>query len=137
MFKVNNELNFEHISHLVLVFLLLTLSRQMPAGLRLCQRYIMEFICDNPTLYQMKTSENQRWCHGWHCRYLKGSLLYHEERLKYFYASFIYFYFFYFYSARQFSHARFSRNWKSFEQTNSDGRKFDWFKVNCDNESKN
>ena len=25
--------NFEHISHLVLVFLLLTLSRQMPAGI--------------------------------------------------------------------------------------------------------
>ena len=25
--------NFEHISHLILVFLLLTLSRQMPAGL--------------------------------------------------------------------------------------------------------
>ena len=38
MFKVNNSrsgifiVNFEHISHLVLVFLLLTLSRQMPAG---------------------------------------------------------------------------------------------------------
>ena len=26
--------NFEHISHLVLVFLLLTLNRQMPAGKR-------------------------------------------------------------------------------------------------------
>ena len=49
MFKVNNKdiserrswrrsgvfiVNFEHISHLVLVFLLLILSRQMPYGLR-------------------------------------------------------------------------------------------------------
>ena len=48
MFKINNKdtrttlccrsdvfiVNFEHISHLVLVFLLLTLSRQMPAGTR-------------------------------------------------------------------------------------------------------
>ena len=47
MFKINNKdtrttlccrsdvfiVNFEHISHLVLVFLLLILSRQMPAGL--------------------------------------------------------------------------------------------------------
>ena len=45
MFKVNNKdtrttpvglvsfFNFEHISHLVLVFLLLTLNMQMPAGL--------------------------------------------------------------------------------------------------------
>ena len=39
MFKVNTWrrsvifiINFEHISHLVLVFLLLTLSRYMPAG---------------------------------------------------------------------------------------------------------
>ena len=38
MFKVNNKdigtfiVNFEHISHLALVFLLLTLSREMPAG---------------------------------------------------------------------------------------------------------
>ena len=36
MFKVNNKdifiVNFEHILHLVMVFLLLTLSRQMPAG---------------------------------------------------------------------------------------------------------
>ena len=41
MFKVNKEdrrrsgifiVNFEHISHFVLVFLLLALSRQMPAG---------------------------------------------------------------------------------------------------------
>ena len=44
MFKVNNKrhwrrsgffiVNFEHISHLVLVFLLLTLSRSMPAGIK-------------------------------------------------------------------------------------------------------
>ena len=45
MFKVNNKVvqwrrsgifivNFEHISHLALVFLLLTLSKQMPAGLK-------------------------------------------------------------------------------------------------------
>ena len=42
MFKVNNKdirktpgifvVNFEHISYIVLVFLLITLSRQMPAG---------------------------------------------------------------------------------------------------------
>ena len=36
MFKVNNKdvfiVNFEHISHLVLMFLLLALSRSMPAG---------------------------------------------------------------------------------------------------------
>ena len=37
MFKVNNKdsnfiVNFEHISHLVLVFLLLTLNMQLPAG---------------------------------------------------------------------------------------------------------
>ena len=36
MFKVNNKdtrtVNFEHISHLVLVFLLLTLNMQMPAA---------------------------------------------------------------------------------------------------------
>ena len=41
MFKVNNRnttgafiVNFEYISHLVLVFLLLTLNRWMPAGIR-------------------------------------------------------------------------------------------------------
>ena len=36
MFKVNNKdviLNFERISHLVLVFLLLTLNMKLPAGL--------------------------------------------------------------------------------------------------------
>ena len=39
MFKVNNKdtglliVNFEHISHLVLVFLLLTLNMQLPAGI--------------------------------------------------------------------------------------------------------
>ena len=39
MLKVNNEdtgvflVNFEHISHLVLVFLLLTLHMQLPAGI--------------------------------------------------------------------------------------------------------
>ena len=40
MFKVNNKAgvfiaNFEHISHLVLRFLLLALSRKMPVGLLL------------------------------------------------------------------------------------------------------
>ena len=38
MFKVNNKdtifiVNFKHISHLVLVFLLLTLNMYLPAGL--------------------------------------------------------------------------------------------------------
>ena len=37
MFKVNYKntfiINFEHISHLVLVFLLLTLNMQLPAGM--------------------------------------------------------------------------------------------------------
>ena len=34
MFKVNNkDINFERMSHLALVFLLLTLSRQISAGL--------------------------------------------------------------------------------------------------------
>ena len=39
MFKVNNKdtrttiVSFEHISHLVLVFLLLTLNMQLPAGI--------------------------------------------------------------------------------------------------------
>ena len=41
MFKINNKdrrrsgifiVNFEHISHLILVFLLLTLNMQLPAG---------------------------------------------------------------------------------------------------------
>ena len=39
--------NFEHISHLVLVFLLLTLSRQMPAGLRIFQANIHLFKVSN------------------------------------------------------------------------------------------
>ena len=52
--------NFEHISHLVLVFLLLNLSRQMPAGgaafyqsntlktyLRHCQIFMMELFREN------------------------------------------------------------------------------------------
>ena len=41
MFKVNNKdtrivfiVDFEHISHLVLVFLLLTLNMQLPAGMK-------------------------------------------------------------------------------------------------------
>ena len=37
MFKVRNKdsvfiVNFEHISHLILVFVLLSLSKEMPAG---------------------------------------------------------------------------------------------------------
>ena len=36
--------NFEHISHLVLVFLLLTLSRQMPAGIAPTE---LQFITQN------------------------------------------------------------------------------------------
>ena len=46
MFKVNNKdtrtttVNFEHISHIALVFLFLTLISQMPAGLVItCQIY--------------------------------------------------------------------------------------------------
>ena len=52
--------NFEHISHLFLVFLLLNLSRQMPAGgaafyqsntlktyLRHCQIFMMELFREN------------------------------------------------------------------------------------------
>ena len=57
MFKVNNEgtrttplskvfiANFEHISHFVLVFLLLTLSRYMPAGVqvvKLCSEHVLQ-----------------------------------------------------------------------------------------------
>ena len=45
MFKVNNRsgifVNFEHISHLVLVFLLLTLNKQMLAG-----NILFEFVSD-------------------------------------------------------------------------------------------
>ena len=45
--------NFEHISHLALVFVLLTLSRYMPAGIRKCvkqiikiaQIYVRKFSC--------------------------------------------------------------------------------------------
>ena len=45
MFKVNNK-DFEPISYLVLVFLLLVLSRKMPAGLRL-NYYFWKFeICN-------------------------------------------------------------------------------------------
>ena len=36
--------NFEHISHLVLLFLLLTLSRQMPAGIAPTE---LQFITQN------------------------------------------------------------------------------------------
>ena len=41
MFKVNNKdiINFENISHLVLVFLLLTLSRQITVGKGQCQKW--------------------------------------------------------------------------------------------------
>ena len=35
--------NFEHISHLVLLFLLLTLTRQMPAGIRLSGLLLTQF----------------------------------------------------------------------------------------------
>ena len=45
MFKVNNK-DFEPISHLVLVFLLLALSRKIPTGLRL-NYYFWKFeICN-------------------------------------------------------------------------------------------
>ena len=54
MFKVNNKdakcrsgvfiVNFEHISHLVLVFLLLTLNMQLPAGKLVLVRFV-QFIC--------------------------------------------------------------------------------------------
>ena len=56
MFKINNKetisavfiINFEHISHLVLVFLLLTLSRQMPARLHITAYFVFHtfIICD-------------------------------------------------------------------------------------------
>ena len=54
MFKVNNKVtrttplaltfivNFEHISHLVLVFLLLTLNMQLPAGKKSLWMYSSE-----------------------------------------------------------------------------------------------
>ena len=55
MIKVNNKensavfiVNFEHISHLVLVFLLLTLSRQMPAGLSYALK--VSFADQNPRI---------------------------------------------------------------------------------------
>ena len=38
--------NFEHISHLVLVFLLLTLNMQLPAGLKLYLRLSSEAMAD-------------------------------------------------------------------------------------------
>ena len=48
MFKVNDKdnsvfiVNFEHISPLVLVFLLLTLNMQLPAGSRLSTERVMK-----------------------------------------------------------------------------------------------
>ena len=65
MFKVNNKdiywrrsgvfiVNFEHISHLVLVFLLSTLSRQIPAGnfgylqyFKICSQQISTFVLND------------------------------------------------------------------------------------------
>ena len=67
MFKVNNKdtrttlsvvakrrsgvfiVNFEHISHLVLVFLLLTLNMQLPAGMSVEQDLILLTIEENVT----------------------------------------------------------------------------------------
>ena len=47
MFIVNNIVNFEHISHIVLEFSLLTMSRSMPAGKRQDSRASIVFISTN------------------------------------------------------------------------------------------
>ena len=49
MFKINNKdtratLNFEYTSHMILVFLLLTLNRWMPAGLRVMVLIIVSHV---------------------------------------------------------------------------------------------
>ena len=52
MFRFNNKdtsvfiVNFEHISHLFVVFLLLTLGRQMPAGYKIdVSRILFSILC--------------------------------------------------------------------------------------------
>ena len=61
MFKIN-FVNFEHISHLILLFLLLTLSRWMPAGYGFIPgaqiMYIRKILTQKRTIKRKNTQKN-------------------------------------------------------------------------------
>ena len=55
--------NFEQISHLVVVFILLTLSRYMPAGIYLMTRICLILQSAIQIFWQIPASEKQEHCH--------------------------------------------------------------------------
>ena len=60
MFKVNNQ-NFEYISHLFLVFLLLTLNKQMFAGLEDSLKEISIIELGKKLWEKIEKSKNWNW----------------------------------------------------------------------------